>query len=269
MRKKLVIVPLLITVCMFVFLTGCFVIKREHKTLINFKSYNQLEMQPGQEFSEDFLCEIDGKRYEVMDGYAAKHFQIIEDSEDNQYKLLLVDSDRKELFTIMTERNYEIEAVRECTDTDGEVYLFYSKWNTEIGNLFLDELQSSHILQMNMENYTLQQEYVFPEEVIVLTIHDGYVYTVEDGRIYRSLLQDGTDKECMADLGYRGIPKEKDIGTISFCTEKDGIVVEIWIPDENNEYVKKKVIAADFKYTDPPMEPNVLRRIHRAGVNIL
>ena len=63
----------------------------------------------------------------------------------------------------------------------------------------------------------------------------------------------------MADLGYRGIPKEEVIDSVRFCTKADGIVVKMWRTDEDRE-----ITAADFKYTDPPMEPNVLRRIHRA-----
>ena len=256
MRLKILVPGFVITILC---LTGCLTARDKTGTMIRFESYNQLENPPGKSSGDDFTFDYNGQRYEVMNGYTANYLQIIEKSEDNRYKLVMADSNREKLFSIITEKEYEVEAVRECTDTDGTVYLFYSKWDAEIRNLFLDDLISSHILQMNMDNYTLQQEYVFPEEVIVLTVHDGYVYTVEDGRIYRSLLPDGTDKECMADLGYRGIPKEEVIDSVRFCTEAEGIVVKMWRTDEDRE-----ITAADFKYTDPPMEPNVLRRIHRA-----
>ena len=252
--KKFVILGLLIMVLSHV--GGC----RDGSGMqIDFESYNELENPLGENGSGIFPFEMEHERYELLNGHYAEIFGAIEEGENNRYKLVLVDSDRQELFTTITEKQYQLKAIRECTDIDGTMYLLYSKWDPTVQCLYLDDLKSTHILQMDMNNYTMQQEYIFPKEVIVLSIYDGYVYTIENGRIYRSLLQDGTDKECMADLGYRGIPTKEKIDTAFFYTKADGIVVKMWRTGEGEE-----IIAADFKYTDSPMEPNVLRRIHRA-----
>ena len=252
--KKIILVTIMMTILFRV--GGC---TDARGTEINFESYIQESNPPGESEGDDFTFTADGTRYEVMNGYTADNLDIIERSEDNQHKLVMAGPDREVIFMGVSDEENGIEAVRACVDTDGKVYLFYSNWYKELRNLFLDDLTSSHILQMNMDDYTVQNEYNFPQEILVLTVRDGYVYTVENGRIYRSVLLDGSNRECLADLGYRGIPDREKMTDINFYIEIDGIAVKMWKTGEEEE-----IIAADFKYTDPPMEPNVLRRIHRA-----
>ncbi|TCL60987.1 hypothetical protein EDD76_10184 [Kineothrix alysoides] len=226
----------------------------KNETLIYFESYNQLENPAGPTWGGDFTFEVENKRYEVMDGYTAEHLQIMDKDEDTRYKLIMVDSDRKVIFSRITEREYEVKAVREYTDTDGKVYILYSKWDTMIGNLFLEDLKSTQILEMDMDRFKVKKQYDFGAQILVLTVNKGYVYTMEDGRIYRKLINETGNKECMADLGFRGVPNIEKIGTLVFEIEPDGIKVIADAHDEETKYGFKNIELSDIKYTDKPME---------------
>lgn len=262
MKKLIVSIILLCTMG----LSGC---GDKQLTLIYFTDYNQLENPEGKYRSGDeFTFQVNGKRYEVMDGYAAEYLRIIKENEDNVYKLIMADSSRRVVFSMVTKKEgrtvekdgkniegpYEIEAVRECTDIDDKIYILYSKYDTMIGNLFIEDLKSTHILEMDMDNYIVKQQYDFGKSVVVLTIHDGYVYTMEAGKVYRELLGQTGNKECMADLGFRGMPDIKEIDGLTFSTEVDGIKVIATVPDDQNEYIYKNIVLADIKYTDSPIE---------------
>jgi hypothetical protein len=248
MKKKL---ALNLIILFALLLSGC---ADKNATNIYFESYNKLENSKGSTRGDDYIFEVENKRYQVMNGYTADQLQIIDGDEDTRYKLIMVDSNRKIIFSLITEKEYEVEAVRECTDTDGKVYILYSKWDTMIGNLFLEDLKSTHILEMDMDRFKVKKQYDFGAHVIVLTVHKGYVYTMEDGRIYRKLINETGNKECMADLGFRGVPDVEEIGSLTFIIEPDGIKVTAFVPDEENEYRRKKVELSDIKYTDKPME---------------
>ena len=233
-------------------LSGC---ADKNLTVVHFESYNQLENPKGVYRSGDeFTFEINQQRYEVMDGYAAEYLRLIKEDEDNRYKLVMVNSKRNVVFSMITEKNCVSEAVRECTDTDGKVYILYSKWDSAIGNLFLEDLKSTHILKMDMINYTVTKQYDFGKSIVVITIHDGYVYTMEDGRVYRELLGQTGSKECMADLGFRGMPNFKEIKYLTFSTLEDGIEIIASLPDDESNYGYRDVVSADIKYTDSPIE---------------
>ena len=233
-------------------LSGC---ADKNLTVVHFESYNQLENPKGVYRSGDeFTFEINQQRYEVMDGYAAEYLRLIKEDEDNRYKLVMVNSKRNVVFSMITEKNCVSEAVRECTDTDGKVYILYSKWDSAIGNLFLEDLKSTHILKMDMINYTVTKQYDFGESIVVITIHDGYVYTMEDGRVYRELLGQTGSKECMADLGFRGMPNIEEFASLTFSTEVDCLKVIATIIEDSEEYSYKDVTLADVKYTDSPIE---------------
>ena len=247
-------------------LSGC---ADKNLTVVHFESYNELEDFENEYHSvDDYNFEVDQQRYKIMRGYLAERLNIIGEDEDNQYKLILTYPNRKVLSTIMTQseyttfqkdgktikREYSIEAIRECTDTDKTVYILYSKWDTTIGNLFLEDLKSTHILKMDMINYTVTQEYDFGESIVVITIHDGYVYTMEDGRVYRELLGQTGSKECMADLGFRGMPNIEEFASLTFSTEVDCLKVIATIIEDSEEYSYKDVTLADVKYTDSPIE---------------
>ena len=261
--KKLIISLILLST---VLISGC---GDKNLTLINFTSYNQLENPIGEyQSGDEYIFEVNQQRYKVMHGYLAEHLQIIGEDNDNKYKLILVDSNRKKLCTINTEKEYEtlmrdgktnekeydIESIRECTDTDGNVYILYSEYDTLIGNMFIEDLKSTHILEMDMDKYKVKQEYVFGESIVVLTVHDGYVYTMEDGRIYRELLGETGKQEYMADLGFRGTPNVSKIDIITFRTKTDGIKVTASIPDDKNKYSFKSVELLYMKYIDQPIE---------------
>ncbi|TCL60984.1 hypothetical protein EDD76_10181 [Kineothrix alysoides] len=248
MKKKLALNLMVLFVVLF---SGC---ADKNETLIYFISYNQLENPAGPNLGGDYTFEVENKRYEVMDGYTAEHLQITDDDEDNRYKLIMADSDRKEIFSLITEKEYKVEAVRECTDTDGKVYILYSKWDTDIGNLFLEDLKSTHILEMDMDCFKVKKQYDFGAQVLVLTINNGYVYTMEDGRIYRKLINETGNKECMADLGFIGVPNIEEFYKLIFRTEPDGIKVIAVVPDEESEYGINKVELSNIKYTDKSME---------------
>ena len=233
-------------------LSGC---ADKNLTVVHFESYNQLENPKGVYRSGDeFTFEINQQRYEVMDGYAAEYLRLIKEDEDNRYKLVMVNSKRNVVFSMITEKNCVSEAVRECTDTDGKVYILYSKWDSAIGNLFLEDLKSTHILKMDMINYTVTKQYDFGESVVVLTVHDGYVYTMEDGRVYRELLGETGNKECMADLGFRGMPNVEQFAGLTFRTEADGIKIIAGVKDEEKGYGYKSYQLAYVKHTDSPIE---------------
>jgi hypothetical protein len=248
MKKRLVLSLMILFAVLF---SAC---GDKEDTLIYFESYNQLENPEGLNLGGDYTFEVDNKRYEVMDGYTARQLQIIDKDEDNGYKLIMVDSERKIIFSLITEKEYEVEAVRECTDTDGKVYILYSKWDTMIGNLFLEDLKRTHILEMDMDRFKVKKQYDFGSQVLVLTVNNGYVYTMEDGRIYRKLINETGNKECMADLGFRGVPDVEEIGTLIFSTELDGIKVTAFVKDEEKKYIRKEVELSNIKYMDKPME---------------
>ncbi|TCL60990.1 hypothetical protein EDD76_10187 [Kineothrix alysoides] len=241
----------IITIFIMLFLAGC---GMRTGTLIYFESYNELEHPAGPSLGGDYTFEVDNKRYEVMNGYTAEQLQIIDRNEDTRYKLIMLDSDRKEIFSLITEKEYEVKAVRECTDTDGKVYILYSKWDTDIGNLYVDELKSSHILEMDMDRFKVKKQYDFGVQVIVLTVNNGYVYTMEDGRVYRKLIDETGNKECMVDLGFRGVPKEEELGSLTFNIKNDGIEVRAHIPDDTSISKYTEEILADIKYPDKPIE---------------
>ena len=262
MKKWIVSFILIFTV----FMCGC---GEKQLTLINFESYNQLENPEGEYHSGDeYIFEVNQQRYKIMHGYLAERLNIIGEDEDNQDKLILTYSNRKALSTIMTEKEYEAytkegkplkkeydtESIRECTDTDGKVYILYSKYDTAIGNLFLEDLKSTHILKMDMINYTVTKQYDFGESIAVITIHDGYVYTMEDGRVYRELLGETGNKECMADLGFRGMPNVEQFAGLTFRTEADGIKIIAGVKDEEKGYGYKSYQLAYVKHTDSPIE---------------
>ena len=238
-------------------------------TLLYFESYNELEDFAYEYHSgDDYNFEVNQQRYKVMHGYLAERTTIIGEDENNKDKLILTDSNNKILSTIMTEieyttfkhlgetikREYDTESIRECTDTDGKVYILYSKYDTAIGNLFLEDLKSTHILKMDMINYTVTKQYDFGESVVVLTVHDGYVYTMEDGRVYRELLGETGNKECMADLGFRGMPNVEQFAGLTFRTEADGIKIIAEVKDEEKGYGYKSYELVHVKYTDSPIE---------------
>ncbi|TCL60983.1 hypothetical protein EDD76_10180 [Kineothrix alysoides] len=249
MMKKILVLSFMILFA--VLFSGC---GDKEATLIYFKSYNQLENSKGSAQGDDYIFEVENKRYQVMNGYTAHQLQIIGKDVDNGYKLIMADSDKKVIFSLITEKEYEVTAVRECTDTDGKVYILYSKWDTMIGNLFLEDLKSTQILEMDMDNFKVKKQYDFGAQVLVLTVNEGYVYTMEDGRIYRKLINETGNKDCMADLGFRGVPDVEEIGTLIFSTELDGIRVTAIIKDEESEYGRSKVELSNMKYTDKSME---------------
>jgi hypothetical protein len=248
MKKRLALSFMILLAVLF---SGC---ADKKATRIYFESYNKLENSKGSTQGDEYIFEVDNKRYQVMNGYMAYQFQIIDMDEDNGYKLIMADSDRKEIFSLLTEKEYEVGAVRACTDTDGKVYILYSKWDTMIGNLFLEDLKSTQILEMDMDRFKVKNQYDFGAQVVVLIVNNGYVYTMEDGRIYRKLINETGNKECMADLGFRGVPDVEEIGSLTFIIEPDGIKVTAFVPDEENEYRRKKVELSDIKYTDKPTE---------------
>jgi hypothetical protein len=248
MKKNLALSLMILFVALF---SGC---GDKEATLIYFESYNQLENPAGPNLGGDYTFEVENKRYEVMDGYTADQLQVLDGDEDIRYKLIMLDSDRKIIFSLLTEKEYEVEAVRACTDTDGKVYILYSKWDTMIGNLFPEDLKSTHILEMDMDRFKVKKQYDFGVQVLVLTINNGYVYTMEDGRIYRKLINETGNKDCMADLGFRGIPDVEEIITLVFEIEQDGIKVIADAHDEETKYGFKNIELSDIKYTDKPME---------------
>ena len=249
-----------------ILLSGC---GGKNLTPIYFESYNQLENPIGEyQSGGEYTFEVNHKRYDVMDGYAAEEIRIIGEDEDNIYKLIMTDSERNIIFSMITEKEcetfyrdgktientYKIEAVRGCTDTDGKVYIQYSKYDTIIGSMHIEKLKSTHILEMDMENYKVKQKYNFGESIVVLTVHDGYVYTMEDGRIYRELLGETGNQECMADLGFQGTPNIKIFKALRFKIELDGIKVIATIPDDEIKYRHEQVVLSDMKYTEQPIE---------------
>jgi hypothetical protein len=248
MKKRLALSFMILLAVLF---SGC---ADKNATSIHFESYNQLENPEGPNLGGDYTFEVENKRYEVMNGYTAEQLQVIDRDEDTRYKLIMLDSERKIIFSFITEKEYEVKAVRECTDTDDKVYILYSKWDTDIGNLFLEDLKSTQILEMDMDRFKVKNQYDFGAQVVVLIVNNGYVYTMEDGRIYRKLINETGNKECMADLGFRGVPDVEEIGSLTFIIEPDGIKITAFVPDEENEYRRKKVEWSDIKYTDKPME---------------
>ncbi|TCL60985.1 hypothetical protein EDD76_10182 [Kineothrix alysoides] len=248
MKKILALSLMILFVVLF---SGC---GDKRATLIYFESYNKLENSKGSTLGGDYTFEVDNQRYQVMNGYTADQLQVLDGDEDIRYKLIMLDSDRKIIFSLITEKEYEVKAVREFTDTDGKVYILYSKWDTMIGNLFLEDLKSTHILEMDMDSFKVKKKYDFGAQVIVLTVNEGYVYTMEDGRVYRKLINETGNKECMADLGFRGIPDVAKFVSMTFITEVDGIKVIADVRDEENKHDFKNVELSDIKYTDKPME---------------
>lgn len=239
-------------ILIMLFLTGC---NNNTGTSFSFESYNQLENPLGKRQSNnEFTFEVDNKRYEVMNRYTAKYLKIAGWDKDNKYKLIIADSDRKEIFSMDTEKKYKIEAVRECTDTDGKVYIFYSKWDNHTKNLYLDDLISTHILEMDMKELKVNKQYDFGPEVLVLTVHDGYLYSVEYGTIYRSKIEDLTKKEYVADLGYRGIPRKLLYKELKFDITDEGIDVRAIIPNINSSTKYSEGLIENIKYADLPAE---------------
>ncbi len=263
MKKKLIICSMILLTLL---LSGC---GDNDLTFIYFESYNQLENPVGEyQSGGEYTFEANNKRYEVMDGYTASELQIIGKDEDNIYKLIMTDSERNIIFSMITEKEcetlyrvgetientYKLEAVRGCTDTDGKMYILYSKYDTIKASMHIKKLKSTHILEMDMENYKVAKKYSFGESIVVLTVHDGYVYTIEDGRIYRELLGQTENKECMADLGFRGTLKVKKIKYLTFSIKMDGIEVVASVPDDESEYGYRDIVLSDMKYTDQPIE---------------
>ncbi|TCL60988.1 hypothetical protein EDD76_10185 [Kineothrix alysoides] len=214
MKKKLALSLMILFEVLF---SGC---ADKNATSIHFKSYNKLENSKGSTRGGDYTFEVENKRYEVMDGYTAEYLQIAGEDEDNGYKLIMVDSVRKEIFSLLTEKEYKVEAVRECTDTDGKVYILYSKWDTDIGNLFLEDLKSTHILEMDMNRFKVKNQYDFGAQILVLTVNKGYVYTMEDGRVYRKLINEMSHKECMADFSRKRNMKWKQYEHVQIRTAR-------------------------------------------------
>ncbi|TCL60991.1 hypothetical protein EDD76_10188 [Kineothrix alysoides] len=248
MKKKLALSFMILFVVLF---SGC---GDKKETRIYFESYNKLENSMGSTRGDDYTFEVDNKRYEVMNGYTAEHLQIIDKDENNGYKLIMADSDSKEIFSVTTEKEYEVKAVRECTDTDGKVYILYSKWDTMNGKLSLKDLKSTQILEMDMNRFNVKKQHDFGVLAVVLTVNNGYVYTMEDGRVYRKLINETGNRECMADLGFRGVPDGEEIAKLIFRTEPDGIKVIAAVPVKVIHFINKKVVLSDIKYTDKPME---------------
>ncbi|WP_132038477.1 hypothetical protein [Kineothrix alysoides] len=248
MKKNLALSLMILFVALF---SGC---ADKNETLIYLESYNELEHPTGPSLGGDFTFEVENKRYEVMNGYTAEQLQVIDRDEDTRYKLVMLDSERKIIFSLITEKEYEVKAVREFTDTDGKVYILYSKWDTMIGNLFLENLKSTHILEMDMDRFKVKKQYDLGAQVIVLTVNNGYVYTMEDGRLYRKLINETGNKECVADLGFRGVPNIEEIDSLIFEVEPDGIKVTAVVPDEETKYSFKNIELSDIKYADKPME---------------
>ena len=239
-----------------ILLSGC---GDKNLTLLYFESYDELQ-NPKEDYhsGDEYIFEVDGKRYKVMHGYLAEQLKLIEEKEDNRYKILITDGDLNQLFSMITKREYAIEAIRECSDTNGKVYILYSNWDSDIGNLFLEELKSTHVLELDMQQMEIKKEYEFGESILVLSIHDGYAYTMEDGRVYRELLDKSGKKECMADLGFRGMPDIIEMEKLSFYKEAYGIKIVKAVRDKEN-YSFRNVIIADIKYTDEPIETDESR----------
>ena len=105
-----------------------------------------------------------------------------------------------------------------------------------------------------MDKFTVKKQYDFGAQVIVVSVYDGYVYFVEDGRVYRSKIEKLSEKECMADLGYRGIPNSNLLRSFGFIIKSDGIEIITFVPDEKKHGGPSKCILEDIKYTDEPIE---------------
>ena len=262
MKKRIISLIFLFMILLY----GC---GDKNFTHIVFESYNELEDFEYEYHSRDkYNFEVNQQRYKIMHGSLAEQITIIRKDENNKDKLILMGTNNKILSTIMTEieyttfkhlgktikREYGTESIRECTDIDGKIYILYSKYDTDIGNLFLEELKSTHILEMDMDNYTVTKQYDFGESVAVITIHDGFVYTMEDGRVYRELLGQTGSKECMADLGFRGMPDVEQFAGLTFRTEADGIKIIAEVKDEEKGYGYKSYELVHVKYTDSPIE---------------
>lgn len=238
-------------ILIMLFLTGCNY--NERGTCIVFNEYNQLDNKMEQLY---YLSQFEfkNKRYQVMTGAEADQLNIIETDENRDYKLVIVDSDNKVLSSMMTEKQYYIDALHVCTDIDGRVYILYSKWDSGWHGIYFPEFRSSHILEMDMENFKVKNQYDFGAEKMVLTVYDSYVYFVEDGRVYRSKIKKLSEKECMADLGYRGFPNPKLLRTFYFIIKSDGIEISVFVPDKKEDNNVSECIIADIKYTDEPIE---------------
>ena len=213
-----------------------------------------IQHQGAENCGNEFTFQVDGKRYEVMSGLIARSLRLVNDDEMPGYQLLVFDEERNLVLSTSTERGHSMDPIRAYVDIDGKVYIVFSNWDTGLGTRYLDELMSSHILEINMENFTVENRYDFGAGILALTVHDGYVYTLEDGRIYRSKTDNLEEKECMADLGYRGIPNGKKIEDLNFNVKIDGVEVMGYIPDDETLIGVREETLAYIKYTDEPIE---------------
>lgn len=246
--KKIELFVIIILVATFV--SGC---GGKRLTVVYFEPYNDLEEQHS---GADFKFKANEQTYMVMTGNEAASNKIIESDENSSYKVIMTDSGNNIVFSLSTEKDYDVDSPRECTDTDGKVYIFYSKWKSMLGRgaSYIEDLKSTHILEMDMDNMEVKKQYDYGESIVVISVHDGYVYTMEGGLVYRALLERPEDKECMADLGFRGMPDFDIIRWLGFCTKINGIQVIATTPDKEAEYGYRDIVLADIKYTDEPIE---------------
>lgn len=203
---------------------------------------------------EDYVFEVKDKKYTIMSGVVAQKLGLIEKSDSNLYQLLLFDEKQNLIFSKMTTKEYNIKTIRECSDTDGSTYIFYSKYDMSQKNPCIENLKNTYVMEIDIDNCEIRKEYEFGPFVMVLSIHDGYVYTLEDGRIFKKLLGDTQRGDCIKDLRFRGSPDIEEYSALTFLTESDGIKIsaDVLLPVTLYSFLSEELY--EIKYTDTPIK---------------
>lgn len=235
-------------------LSGC-----AHKILtdIYFESYNELEDTQESIYERyGFVFSAYGRRYKILTGDDAEHLKYTDEDKQNQYKIMIANEAKEIIFSLDTDSEYSINGIRECTDSDGKIYVMYSKYDASFSSMYIDELKSTYVLEMFIDKNTvnIKKQYYFGPAIVVITIRNGYIYTMEDGRIYRKMLDGTGKKECMADLGFRGMPDPQIITELYFQTGTSGIEVNANYLINKEEYTIINKVIADVGYKDQPIE---------------
>lgn len=238
-------------ICIMLLLTSC---GEKLETTIYFFCSNEIDHLQDVVIPEVFPFEANHQKYEVMSDWSAENIRDIGDQENDGTWLYMLDEQQNIVFTYDTGETYPLYSIHANEDIDGKVYImYYPLCSDGVGISYYEDYVSSHILELDIKSFEVKNKYDFEKGTMVITVQNGYAFFIEDGRVYRMLLSGDGEKECMADLGYRGLPQNKDVSDIYVYVEENYIKVtgcQILLDYRG----KTNRFSKSFMYTDSPIE---------------